>query len=492
MERNLPEVVFASSDSADSRRIRRLVQSGHARKIAPRVYTPNMLDAPAAIVRRNLYPILGRLFPGAVVSHRTALEAKPTDDGTVFLTYKYTRTVKLPGVTVRLLKGPMALENDQPFMEGLFMSSRPRTYLENLQLARDRGSASKAVPRRTVEDALDRLCQIQGEESLNALRDQARTLAPKLGMTTAFRKLNGIIGAILRSRPARGLTSRSARARSLGLPYDSNRLASFDRLFAHLRQNPLPERKETRKRPEEVRLLAFFESYFSNYIEGTEFEIEEAYDIVFNGKVPERRPQDAHDIMGTYRVVSGAQDRGKVPATFEDFLQLLQTRHHTIMEGRPEKLPGEFKSEPNRAGQTHFVAPELVRGTLRKGYELSQAVDPGLPRAIFLMFVVADVHPFVDGNGRIARAMMNAELTHAGLCRIVVPTVLRDDYLLALRALTRSDDPATIVRAMDFAQQFTAQIPLTAYADTTRVLTECHAFDEPDEARLRLPAPSAR
>ena len=122
-----------------------------------------------------------------------------------------------------------------------------------------------------------------------------------------------------------------------------------------------------------------------------------------------------------------------------------------------------------------------------KGFDLSMAVEPGLARAIFTMFLVAEVHPFVDGNGRIARAMMNAELTHAGLSRIIVPTALRDDYLLALRAMSRSDNPDPILKVMDRAQQFTSELPLTSYVVATSVLTQCHAFDEPDEARLRMP-----
>jgi hypothetical protein len=488
MKENLPEIVFATSEKAESQRISRLVKAGRLRKIAPRVYTSNLTDSPEAIVVRNLYQILGRLFPGAVLSHRTALAAKPTEDGAVFLTYKYSRRVRLPGVTVHLLKGAGQMDGDMPFLDGLFISSRPRAYLENLQVSRSRSSSAKVLSKSAVEDGLDRLCLVQGEETLNALRDKARVIAPTLGMEAQFHVLNKIIGAILRSRPAKGLDSQSARARSIGVPYDTGRLAILNQLFSHLLRSPLPARVDQRRTPDEVRLLAFFESYFSNYIEGTEFEIAEAYDIVFKNKIPVRRPEDAHDIMGTFRIVSSSADMGRTPTSSDEFLNLLQSRHHAIMEGRSGKLPGEFKSEPNRAGQTHFVAPELVRGTLRKGFDLTMAVEPGLARAIFIMFLVAEVHPFADGNGRVARTMMNAELTHAGLCRIIVPTVLRDDYLLGLRAMSRSDNPDPIVKVMNYAQQFASELPLASYESTTAVLTQCHAFDEPDEGRLCLPS----
>jgi Fic family protein len=40
-------------------------------------------------------------------------------------------------------------------------------------------------------------------------------------------------------------------------------------------------------------------------------------------------------------------------------------------------------------------------------------IDP-FQRAVYVMFVVAEVHPFLDGNGRVARIAMNAELTAGG------------------------------------------------------------------------------
>jgi fido (protein-threonine AMPylation protein) len=106
-----------------------------------------------------------------------------------------------------------------------------------------------------------------------------------------------------------------------------------------------------------------------------------------------------------------------------------------------------------------------------------------------MMFLIAEVHPFIDGNGRVARLMMNAELVHAGLSRIILPTVFRDDYLLALRVLSRSGNPAPLVRAMDYVQDFTARLPMSSYEVALQSLTLGNAFKEPEEARLSMPRP---
>lgn len=487
MPESLPELVFASAEATESKKISRWVKSGLLRKLLPRVYTSNFEDSDAAIVHRNLYPILGGLYPNAVLSHRTALEGGPTESHEIFLTYPYKRTVELPGITVRLLKGPGPLEDDMPFLGNLFMASRHRAFLENLQVSRGSSSTSKLLPRAALEERLERICQAQGEEALNLLRDKARLIAPELGLKKEFEKLNKIVGAVLRTRPAGTLESPAARARSRGVPYDPLRLDLFNTLFSELGKADLPIQKREPLPDDQLQLIAFFEAYFSNYIEGTEFEIEEARQIVFENEIPECRPQDAHDIMGTYRIAASRAEMRKIPNAPDEFLTILKDRHHAIMEARPDKLPGKFKSDLNRAGSTHFVAPEMVEGTLSQGFEMSQAVVAGMPRAIFIMFVVAEVHPFVDGNGRVARAMMNAELVSQGQCRIMIPVVYRDDYMLALRSLSRRSDPKPIIKALVRAQEFCAALPLDSYDHAYSVLSQCNAFKEPDEARLIIP-----
>lgn len=84
-------------------------------------------------------------------------------------------------------------------------------------------------------------------------------------------------------------------------------------------------------------------------------------------------------------------------------------RPSLILGGRPDKRPGEFKLYSNQAGNTVFVAPDLVEGTLRRGYEILDSLTTPTQRGTFAAVLVAEVHPLDDGNGRLARAVMNAE-----------------------------------------------------------------------------------
>ena len=59
----LPEVFVSNKDMAST--VGRMVKNGKARKIGPALYTRNMVDPPDTIVRRNLWPIVGLLVPGA-------------------------------------------------------------------------------------------------------------------------------------------------------------------------------------------------------------------------------------------------------------------------------------------------------------------------------------------------------------------------------------------------------------------------------------------
>jgi fido (protein-threonine AMPylation protein) len=159
------------------------------------------------------------------------------------------------------------------------------------------------------------------------------------------------------------------------------------------------------------------------------------------------------------------------------------------MAARPDKNPAEFKLEANFAGNTAFVAPDLVLGTLQRGFDIFQSLQDSFSRAAFMMFLISEVHPFADGNGRIARIMTNAELIAEGQHRIIIPTVYREDYVLALRALTRQGHTDPFLRMLDRSQDFVSRIDFRDLDHALEVLRDANAFSDPSEARLVLPRP---
>ena len=480
------------SDSSITGAVSRAVTAGKVRKLGSRLYSRNMVDPPEAIVARNLWSIVAGYFPGALIADRTALENVPASDGSVCLIATHGQDIRLPGHTLRPRRGIAPLPTDPPFLGGLFLCSTARAFLENMRPSRARGRAARTLGRAEMEERLDTLIRRSGEDTVNRLRDEIRALGPALDLDEEAAALDALIGALLDTREAE-LSTPSAVARHQGRPCDPDRLALFQVLHTALRDHPPLSRIAPDRGPESSATLAFFEAYFSNFIEGTEFAVDEATDIVFRGAVPDERPADAHDILGTWRIVSDDGEMGRTPTDAKTLEALLTARHASVMEGRPDTRPGAFKQAANQAGPTAFVAPDLVPGTLARGFDLCRSLETPFQRAVFMMFLIAEVRPFVDGNGRIARIMMNAELVAAGEERIIVPTVYLAHYLSALKALSQTRRAEPLVRMLDYAQRWTAAVDWRSLVKARRELEECNAFLDSNVAvaegrRLRMPS----
>jgi hypothetical protein len=477
----LPELVIVSeTDAAGARRARRLAAQGRLRRIYPSIYTSN-LDSPLEpIVLRHWQTIIGHLLPGGVISHRSAFDGKPQNGSLSITRGKTRRDLKLPGLTIHVVPGPRPRltppANDAPY-GALFLASDPRRFLENL--TRGRGWADRVLPQESIEAALDRILTVGGQRRLNQLRDQACQLAQGLGYEVQFKRLDSLIGALLGTQESKYLTAKQALARAAGRPYDPARLEVFDSLFAVLNHTALEDVADAAPAGVARENFAFFEAYFSNYIEGTTFDVEEAEAIVFHGQVIENRSEDSHDVLATFNAAMTSPWRDQPPQTADDFLVWLQNVNALVMQKRADKKPGEWKDKPNQAGSTYFVLPELVPGTLREGFERVRGLAHPLARAIMTMFVITEVHPFIDGNGRSARLAMNCMLSAQKFSRIIVPTVYREDYLLPLKALSHNSVAEPLLAALSRVQRWSAAFDYSLPRPELRAsLARCNAFQE--------------
>jgi len=407
-------ILYAELNDAEIRAAQRHLKTGLFKRIVSGVLSASPEKEWPAIIALHRIRVLAALFPGAVIGYRSAFSGGMPVDGVMHLSYSYKRVVDLPGLQVVLVKGHGNVQGDQP-MSGRNIFFPSQARMLMENLTQSRGAIRKAMGRVAVEERLISIYESRGPEALNRIREEARTIASSLEPTTTG----------------------SAR---------------FN--------------------------FAFLESYFSNFIEGTEFDLSEARRIVLEGKIIDQRPKDSHDILGVFRqaIDPGWSNQSMAPG--EAVLHQLQQRHLDLMKERPEAAPGDFKDRENFAGNTTFVSPQNVRGTLIEGSKLLPSVQPGMARALLAKFIVSEVHPFIDGNGRLARLIMNAELSVVNVCRVIVPTLFREEYLDCLRVLSRQGKPEPFISAMQKIQQWSAAFD---YTDLDRVIEQmkaCNAFEK--------------
>ncbi len=211
--------------------------------------------------------------------------------------------------------------------------------------------------------------------------------------------------------------------------------------------------------PKTDRNILFYEAYFSNYIEGTEFEIGEAENIIFDAKHRYERHHDGHDIKNTYSILTEIYEKPMIFRSYEDFIRNLKRIHMKLMGHRKDKIRvGEFKKKVNLSGSMKFVLPSQLHMTLEKAYEIYESLEEPIHRAIFIHLVISEIHPFDDGNGRISRIFMNNELSRANQAHLVIPTVFRDDYITALKGFSHQGNPKPIIKALIKAYKITNSI----------------------------------
>ena len=214
----LPEIFVSNKEMSSA--VSKAVQVGRLRKIASRLYSGNMTEAPESIVKRNWHALLKDYFPDALISDRTALENRPANDGSVFIISSGTRDLALPGITFRPRGGHPPLASDRPFLNSLRISSQPRAWLENMRPSRKRGGAvSRTLSKEELEERLESLLRRGGGKALNQLRDEARAVSQELKMAEEFHDLDNLIGTFLGTRDVK-LTTDTGKARKKGLPYN--------------------------------------------------------------------------------------------------------------------------------------------------------------------------------------------------------------------------------------------------------------------------------
>lgn len=108
---------------------------------------------------------------------------------------------------------------------------------------------------------------------------------------------------------------------------------------------------------------------------------------------------------------------------------------------RPGDLAG-YRNGPIYIRRSMHAPPsmEAVRDLMPALFDLLQQEDDPSARVVLGHFFFVYIHPYMDGNGRIGRFLMNAMMAAGGYRWIIIPIERREEYMTALESASVEHD----------------------------------------------------
>jgi len=102
---------------------------------------------------------------------------------------------------------------------------------------------------------------------------------------------------------------------------------------------------------------------------------------------------------------------------------------------KPENLAGYRTSAVYLRGSRHVpLNPDAVRDAMPAFFELLREENDPAVRIVLGHFIYVYIHPYMDGNGRTGRFLMNVMMAAGGYPWTVIPVQSRGPYMAALEA----------------------------------------------------------
>ncbi|WP_110954725.1 Fic family protein [Anaerosinus massiliensis] len=184
-------------------------------------------------------------------------------------------------------------------------------------------------------------------------------------------------------------------------------------------------------------------TYSSNALEGNSLTISETKVVLEDGLTVGGKPlKDILEAVGHKRAYDFMYSLTKEKTISEENIKRL---HKLFYQGIDEKNAGVYRQQRVFiSGSEYSVAPHdqidvLMPDMVNKLNKL-RAVEHPVVFAAKLHQKFVYIHPFVDGNGRVARLLMNMTLLQDGYPIVVIPPICRSEYISALEKGHENED----------------------------------------------------
>lgn len=183
-------------------------------------------------------------------------------------------------------------------------------------------------------------------------------------------------------------------------------------------------------------------SYSSNALEGNTLDLAETKVVIEDGLTINGKPMKDHlEALGHAMAFGELLDMAKGNSISEENIKLLHKIFYIKID--PQNA-GKYRKKPVivTGADINFPPPcELDKKMAKLICDISKIKKEAHPveYAAMLHALFVNIHPFIDGNGRVARLLMNLALLQEGYNITIIPPVVRADYIRALQKTNHND-----------------------------------------------------
>lgn len=176
-------------------------------------------------------------------------------------------------------------------------------------------------------------------------------------------------------------------------------------------------------------------TYSSNALEGNSLTISETKVVLEDGLTVGGKPlKDILEAVGHKKAYDFMYSLTKENTISEEHIKQL---HKLFYQGIDETIAGVYrKQRVFISGSEYNVAPydqiDMLMSAMINKFNEARASEHPIVFAAKLHQEFVYIHPFVDGNGRVARLLMNMALLQDGYPIVVIPPICRSEYITAL------------------------------------------------------------